>query len=173
MDIEYNEYQDTNPYTVEQPQGEKPAGFWIRLAASLLDGAILGIPITVVLFIMGVLFSASLTEINEEDLIAVLTVFFLTLMYVALFIVSLLYYMVLPMYWNGYTLGKKIVGIRIARMDGKKITFSTMLLRYVVGMLIVDQVALGGLVSAIMVGATEEKRSLHDLIAETKVVYDK
>lgn len=41
-------------------------------------------------------------------------------------IASLLYYLIVPVVWNGYTVGKRIVGIRIAKVNGEKVGFGTL-----------------------------------------------
>lgn len=43
--------------------------------------------------------------------------------------------MIVPILWHGYTVGKRIMGIRIVRVDGEKIGIGTMLLRYVIAAL--------------------------------------
>ncbi|CFJ41051.1 RDD family [Mycobacterium tuberculosis] len=56
-------------------------------------------------------------------------------------------------------------------MDGSQVGIGTMLLRVFVGMYLVYGITLGigAIVSAIMVAAREDKRSIHDLIAGTYV----
>lgn len=78
----------------------------------------------------------------------------------------------LPTLWNGYTLGKRIVGIHIVKANGDKVSIGTMLMRNIVGG-IVEFIALWGLVSLIMIIARKDKRTLHDLVAGTMVKYAK
>ncbi|HTG69273.1 MAG TPA: RDD family protein [Candidatus Udaeobacter sp.] len=126
------------------------AGFWIRLGASLLDGLIVGIP----LFLISWLISGGF-EGRE---------FFTD-------VISFLYSLLLPVFWNGYTIGKRICSIQIRKLDGSSPGIGTMLLRNVVGGL-VYAVTLGiaAIVSAFMVGLREDKRAIHDFIAGTEVV---
>ena len=126
------------------------AGFWIRLGANLLDGIIINIPL---LIVAHVLFGA-----DNRDLFA-------NIMY-------LLYALIVPVVWTGYTVGKKICGIRIQKVDdGSPPTFGTMLLRQVVaGLVYAVTLGIGLIVSAIMVGVREDKRAIHDFIAGTEVV---
>lgn len=129
----------------------RPAGFWVRLLATILDGLIIGIPLAVI----GYLITG-----NWEDDPLTSTV-------------SFVYTLLLPVFWHGYTVGKKIMGIRIAKVNGEKLGIGAMLLRNIVGGIVyVVTLGIGLIVSAFMVGLREDKRSLHDMIAGTYVTYD-
>ncbi|MNL66736.1 RDD family protein [compost metagenome] len=82
--------------------------------------------------------------------------------------------MLTPIFWSGYTIGKRICGIRIVRFgDGEPPGLGTMLLRNVVaGLVYVATFGIAVIVSAIMVGVREDKRALHDFIADTEVIRD-
>ena len=55
------------------------------------------------------------------------------------FVLSFLYYVIVPCYvWRGQTLGKKICGIRVIRMDGNEVGVLDMVLREVIGAGIVE-----------------------------------
>lgn len=125
-----------------------PSGFWIRAVSALLDGLLIGLP---VYFIIQLLFGDSAD--NTRDLI------------------MLLYAIILPVVWNGFTVGKRMCGIRIVKMDGGSVGIGTMLLRVVVAGFIYG-LTLGAalLVSIIMVVFREDKRAIHDFIAGTQVV---
>ncbi|MGG0937920.1 RDD family protein [Brevibacillus centrosporus] len=127
-------------------------GFWRRFGASLLDGLIIGVPLA--------LLSYLITGETKGNLFTNL--------------VSILYSLLLPVFWYGYTVGKRIVGIRIVKMDGSPVGIGTMLLRIVVGCWLIYTVTLGigAIISAIMVGVREDKRAIHDLIAGTYVTSD-
>lgn len=129
-----------------------PAGFWKRLAANLLDGIIVGIPIALIGYLV--------TNSWEEN-------WFTTA-------ANVIYAIVVPALWSGYTVGKRLLGIRIAKVNGGKVGIGTMFLRSVVGGLvyfITFGIAL--MISAIMVAAREDKRSIHDFIAGTYVTTEK
>lgn len=131
---------------------ERKAGFWIRLGASLLDGIIVGIPLAILAYIID-------GGVNEGFTDNILT---------------FLYSLLLPVIWNGYTIGKRICGIRIRRVsDFSPPGIGTMLLRNVVsGIVYALTFGIASIVSAFMVGLREDKRSIHDFIAGTEVVYD-
>ncbi|MGO4530123.1 RDD family protein [Paenibacillus sp. 2TAF8] len=129
------------------------AGFWIRLGASFLDGLIIGIPLVI---IAGVLTG----NYDTDEPIAK--------------ILSALYSILLPVYWYGRTIGKRICGIRIQIYDTQespKIT--TMLMRVLVaGIVYALTLGIGVIVSMFMVGMREDRRAIHDFIAGTEVVWD-
>jgi uncharacterized RDD family membrane protein YckC len=131
---------------------EEPAGFWIRLGAGILDGLFLFV-------VLGILGSIIYNQFIVED-------------YSVLDLIELLYFLLLPIFWHGYTVGKRVCGIRIARVDGEKVGLGTMLLRDVVaGIVYVFTFGIGIIVSAFMVGLREDKRAIHDFIAGTFVTY--
>jgi uncharacterized RDD family membrane protein YckC len=131
----------------------QPAGFWIRFGASILDGLLLGL--------VGIIITAILNFSETGQLIFDS-------------IVQLGYLLILPVLWYGYTIGKRICGIRIVRMDGSNVGFGTMLLRVLVaGFVYVITLGIAYIVSAFMVGLRKDKRSIHDILANTYVTYQK
>jgi len=125
-----------------------PAGFWIRLTAALLDALLVGFPLLFLSYLI-----TGRTEGNPiPDLL------------------SFLYALLVPIYWNGYTLGKKIMRVRIVKINGQPAGFGTMLLRLAVaGIFYGLTFGILFVASAIMVAFREDKRSVHDLIAGTYV----
>lgn len=126
-------------------------GFWRRLGALFVDGIVAGIPAAIITYII-------FGEADHDRFADGLT---------------MLYTLLLPVFWEGRTVGKKALGIRIETLDGMPPGIGRMLLRVVVGNLVYGitfGVAL--LISIIMVAAREDKRSVHDFIAGTRVVYE-
>ncbi len=128
-----------------------PAGFWIRLGASLLDGLIIGLPLSLISFLI--------TGKWDENIVTNA--------------ISFLYSLLLPIYWYGYTVGKRIVGVRIVKVNGEPVGFGAMILRNVVGGLVYTvTLGIAAIVSAFMVGLRSDKRSIHDFIAGTYVTHN-
>jgi uncharacterized RDD family membrane protein YckC len=127
---------------------ENPAGFWVRFFAGLLDAIIIGIPLSIISYLFfGVWEETSITSFG-----------------------NILYSIIVPVLWVGFTVGKKIMGIRIIKVDGSKIGYGVMILRVIVGGIIyVVTLGIGLIVSAFMVGLRDDKRAIHDLIAGTYV----
>ncbi|WP_397376153.1 RDD family protein [Paenibacillus sp. sptzw28] len=130
-----------------------PAGFWIRLGALLLDALIVGVPLTIIALVF-------IARSGDEYVMDIL---------------SFLYTLLTPIFWKGYTIGKRICGIRIVKVsDGLPPGLGTMLLRNVVtGLIYAITLGIAVIVSATMVAAREDKRSLHDFIAGTEVVHER
>src|SRR5690606_8875718 len=136
----------------ERLQLEREAGFWIRLGAALLDGIIIGVP----LYVLSLIISGDTNRDVWTD------------------ILSALYSLLVPVFWNGYTIGKRICGIRIRKIDDfMPPTLWTMIKRNIIAGLVYGLTCgIAVIVSAVMVGVREDKRSIHDFIAGTEVVHD-
>ena len=130
-------------------------GFWIRLAALLLDAILIGVIISIAIFIFNLDTSDRAVQTGES-------------------LISLLYFVLVPVLWYGYTVGKRLAGIRIVKMDGSNVTIGTILLRYVItGFIYGLSLGIALIVSIFMVALREDKRAIHDLIAGTYVTYNK
>lgn len=129
------------------------AGFWIRLGASFLDALIVSLPLAI---IVGVLTG---NYDNDEPLAK---------------LISGLYSILLPVFWYGRTIGKRICGIRIRKYGTHEPPgIGTMLMRVVVaGLVYAITFGIGFIISVIMVAVREDKRAIHDFIAGTEVVWD-
>ncbi|MCK1982787.1 MULTISPECIES: RDD family protein [Peribacillus] len=127
-------------------------GFWKRLFAGFLDGIIVSFPLAII-------FGLITGDWENESF----STFF-----------NFLYMLFVPILWYGYTVGKRIMGIRIVRVDGKKLGIGTMLLRYLVAALVYAiTFGIGFIVSAFMVGIRKDHRAIHDFIAGTYVTSNK
>lgn len=125
------------------------AGFWIRLAAYILDGIVLACVSALLDALFGAkIFKSPLWLDLTEKLIA------------------LAYYVVLTVIY-GQTLGKMAVGIRVIRQDGKPNTWGAILLREIVGKPL-SFLILG--IGFLMIAFDRQKRALHDRLAKTYVV---
>lgn len=112
-------------------------------------------------------------------------------------VIIILYFVVLPLYKNGQTLGKKIFKIKIVREDKEDLTANELIIRNIVvnGLLntflafclvfllsgfeyFTITSILGFIqfvlvvVSAYMIIFRKDKKGLHDIITKTKVVYE-
>ena len=127
------------------------AGFWDRFFAGILDALIISLPIAILAYFI--------TGKFDDDVISLP--------------VNLVYSLVLPVVWNGYTVGKRMMQIGIAKLNGAKLGFGTMFMRTIVaGLVYVLTLGIGLIVSAFMVGLREDKRAIHDFIAGTYVTHN-
>ena len=151
------------------------AGFWLRFAAYLIDGLILGIPFwLVVVFLISMFggFGILLHRNAPPDprdvaaLIAPMFMFFFLGMLVFL-LVQWLYFAGLESSERQATFGKSVMSLRVTNYEGQRISFGHATGRFfakIVSGLI--PLAIG----YIMAGFTEKKQALHDLIAGTLVL---
>ncbi|MDT0149880.1 RDD family protein [Priestia aryabhattai] len=131
----------------------KPAGFWIRLLGNLLDGIIISIPLGLISFLIT-------GDFDGDDPVTSL--------------IGLIYAVAVPILWYGYSVGKRIVGVRIVKVNGKKLGIGAMLLRVLVaGIVYALTLGIALIVSVCMVVFRKDKRSLHDMMAGTYVTYAK
>jgi len=130
----------------------EPAGFWIRLGASIIDGFV----VFLVVFLFSLIFNFPIYDDSWQD-----------------GLLEFLYALCLPVLWYGYTVGKRVCGIRIVRVDGEKLHIGNMLLRIVVaGLIYALTLGIGAIVSVVMVAVREDKRAIHDFVAGTYVTYN-
>lgn len=163
MDTRPREEKDPaglSEYGPGPPDGGKPgvtyAGFWVRAAAYILDGFIIGIPVAIVAIILfGAEEVGNETWSHSDWAVLILTAGAIIFMWVN---------------WDGRTPGKKLLGVKVVRYPGYQgLDYGNAVLRYI-GYII--SVLLFGL-GFIMVAFRDDKRGLHDLIAKTCVIYDK
>lgn len=129
------------------------AGFGIRAVAGILDWIILILPIGAVIYLITGEISLTWTQGSAWN----------TLYYI--------YLMITPVYWNGYIIGKKIVNIKIAKIDGSDLTLSDMFIREFIGIFALGYITLGLtiIISGLMVLLRKDKRALHDHLSGTFV----
>ena len=133
----------------------RPAGFWIRFVAVLIDGVVL-------LVAQGILISAGwiLSSGTMGGGMAVKGA-------VNLFgpLIGAVYGIVFHWLW-GQTLGKMALQIKVVSVDGGPLSFGQATGRYFATFLSALILCIG----FIMAGIRSDKRALHDLLAGTRVV---
>jgi uncharacterized RDD family membrane protein YckC len=122
-----------------------------RLGASLIDGLIYVVPY--VLLVIGAKAQSSIALIIGS-----------------LGFLALAIYQIVQAVTKGQTLGKRLVGIKVVKLDGSPVDFVTIvIMRGLVGQFLLGIVPLYGLIDALFI-FKEEQRCLHDLVGSTKVV---
>jgi uncharacterized RDD family membrane protein YckC len=160
------------------PAPQPSAGFWLRFAASLVDGLILGIPFWIVVVVIismfggfGMLihrFPREPQPVDPREVMALMAPFFLMffLVWLVFFILQWLYFAVMESSPRQATFGKSVMSLRVTDSEGQRISFGhatgRFFAKFVSGM-----VPLG--IGYIMAGFTERKQALHDMIAGTLV----
>jgi uncharacterized RDD family membrane protein YckC len=135
-----------------------------RLLASIIDSFLLFIPWMIVMFATGYWDRLTSMEFGSIDQLA--TAFIGILLYVILNGYHLNYY--------GQTLGKRVVGIRVVSFDNNEILplWKLLALRFLPLSIVSSMPGLGSFASFVdsLFIFRSEKRCVHDLIANTKVV---
>ena len=140
------------------------AGFWLRVAAYLLDTIILG-------FLLGITILRPLMErarISPENPWELITG--TSRQVIA---INLLFTMAAWLYWASFessrwqaTLGKKMLGLEVTDLDGKRVSFARASVRFLGKFL--SSLTLG--IGYVMAGFTPNKQALHDRIARCLVL---
>jgi uncharacterized RDD family membrane protein YckC len=132
-----------------------------RFAAMCVDAIILGIFNMIIMFSFAGAIAANPTDPNPSALFGRMAI---TMVFSALLGVA--YYTVLHG-WKGATFGKMIFKIRVVKADGDPISYVQAFVRYLGYMLSSLTLCIGYIIAIF----DSQKRSLHDRIAGTRVIY--
>ena len=137
-------------------------GFWIRVVARLIDGIILGIAqACIALLFFGTFGAQFLPSVTRSAPIGLLLGFQFVSYAIAIA------YDVVFLRYQGATLGKMALGLKVVRSDGESLGWGVSIGRYF--MYIVSGIML--FIGYIMAGFDNEKRALHDRVCDTRVIY--
>lgn len=168
----HNEDADMMCKSCGQPikKGKELAGFWRRYGANLLDMVLLYILFILVLLValaIDLIVESATSSGSSGDAIG--SAFGLGVMcfgYIICALIALLYFAWFESSRFQATPGKLAVGMIVIDLDGKRISFGKAVIRTL-------SKILSGLilyVGFIMIGFTEKRQGLHDMIAGTTVV---
>lgn len=141
------------------------AGFWVRLAAYCLDSLIVFAGLLVVRLLMsGTMSLLSGTALGGNIL------FHYSLKDIVLYIFQVMYF-ILCTYLTGTTPGKKAMNLRvISAEDTERLTLLNVVYRETVGRFLCSlSIGIGYLIA----GIDKEKRGIHDMLCDTRVIYAK
>ena len=140
------------------------AGFWVRLAAYVIDSIIVFFGL---LFVR--LFLSGIMSVLSDTLIGGNILFHYTLKDILLYGFQVLYF-ILCTYLTGTTLGKRAMNLRVVSADGQKLTILNVVYRETIGRFLCS-ISVG--IGYIIAGVDREKRGLHDILCDTRVIYAK
>jgi uncharacterized RDD family membrane protein YckC len=145
------------------------AGFWIRVAASIIDSLVLApfyIPLAIrAIDRMHITSSTDVSTIDFSQMGSEVAGWALVLLFV-----RYLYELVMIGQWNA-TVGKFAVGIRVRQTDGSPATWREAALRPLLELVIgVLRISLATLLDDLWMLWDKQKQTLHDKIASTIVV---
>ncbi|MEZ3434947.1 MAG: RDD family protein [Lachnospiraceae bacterium] len=140
------------------------AGFWVRLAAYVIDSVIVFFAL---LFVR--LFSSGVMSLAEGTPLGGNVLFTYTLKDIILYAFQVLYF-ILFTYYTGTTPGKRLMNLYVMSAEGKRLSLTDVVYRETIGRFLCGAtVGIG----YIMAGVDKEKRGLHDMLCDTRVVYMK
>ncbi len=132
----------------------RPAGFWVRVVAAVIDFAVFGI----VKLSLGIMASRMFHTDLEGALGVRGVVVACTMLFAALYVIAL-------HALEGQTVGKLLMGVRVVGLDGEPPPLGTSILRFFAYGAALVPFGLG----FVMAGLRSDKRGLHDLLAGTRV----
>ena len=137
------------------------AGFWVRLAAFALDSAILAVGLLAVRLALAGPFA-----LLEQTPLGGQVLFDHTLQDILFWLLAALYNILLV--WRcGATPGKRVMNLRVVARDGSDPGLFSLVYRETVGKYLSGFACIGYLMAAF----TKEKTALHDMLADTRVIY--
>ena len=141
---------------------QRPAGFWIRFVASIIDGVILMLITTPA----SLFFGKIVTLLGGGILV---TVFSMIVQLGFSLFASVAYYVHFYQK-NGATPGKKWLGIKVVQYpSGELLLTKQIIYREFLGKTLS---ALTLMIGYLMAGIRSDKRALHDLVGDSQVVHD-
>lgn len=138
------------------------AGFFVRLAAYLIDTLLVGVALLVVRLPIWISSLASPDNLVVKDFI-----FQYSIADIVIYALSVTYF-ILMTYFTGATLGKKLMHIKVVSTSGRKLKLLEVIFRETIGRFLSALIANVGY---LIIGIQQEKRGLHDILSDTQVVY--
>lgn len=140
------------------------AGFWKRFAAIFIDGVIVGLVGGVIGGVIGALFGLAMFGGGMDPTAGALLSNGVNV--IVGIVLGLLYYGGFHSSSSQATPGKMLIGIKVARSDGERLTPMRAGARFLATYLNLFTFGIGWLLAAF----TERKQALHDLLCDTVVV---
>jgi len=133
------------------------AGFWMRFWAYLLDLIVIG---SIDRIIINPIFRFLKIPLTEFTMFAPISI--------ATAITFYAYFVLMTRFFN-QTLGKMAFGLKVVDLEGKPLTWGTIIFREWIGRFISATLIIGYVVIAFM----PKKQGLHDLFSDTTVVHER
>ena len=167
MIVETAPRQEAAPAMDPEAAGPRRAGFGRRWLAIMIDGVVIAIPTLMLVGVSGI--SATMeAALLADDAAAMSAAFsgFQSEVVKLNLLVSAVYNVVLMRAFNGQTLGKIVLGLRVVKKNGKRIGILDALIRNVFGYTISGFFLLGYLWALV----DRERQAWHDKLVGTVVV---
>ena len=145
-----------------KPDNQVNAGFFVRLAAYLVDLLIVGVALLFVRIPVAIS-----TWITPENILVKDLIFQYSAMDIICYLLTVSYFIFLT-YFTGATIGKKMFHLRVVSKEERKLTFFEVAFRETVGRFLSKLIVNVGY---LMIGIHKEKHGLHDMLSDTEVIY--
>ena len=141
-----------------------------RIMASLLD-LLISFSFLLIITIFKLPFTLSMF-LNSEYVVTTKFIIDVFRWGILMCVLFLIYYVVVPLLLKGQTIGKKVFKLKIVKENGENVDSMTMFCRDGVGSIFIHFASLGitAIASVIIMNLREDKKSLGDILAKTKVV---
>ena len=136
-----------------------PAGIFERILAYLVDFLVLGIYWTVLIMIGTYGSSGTPTDSGGE---------YDWILYVVILLPVMLYHLAMEILWNGYTVGKWLIGIRVVKLDGTRPSVGNYLMRWLIRLFEITMTS--GVVAFFTLLLNGKGQRLGDIAAKTCVI---
>lgn len=147
-------YQTQSPVTY--------AGFFVRLAAYIIDIIIVKLALSTLRVPMWIV-----SMFNPDFFLFKPILFDFSLWNIILYLLSALYFILLT-YFKGATVGKYLLRLNVVSdLDGEKIPLLDVIYRETIGRYLSGLLFIG----YFFIGASSDKRALHDILCNTHVIY--
>lgn len=148
---------------MQTQENKQYAGFFVRLAAYTLDSLLVSIALLVITVPMGLV-----TLFNGPNIFTRPLLFQYSAYAIFLYLIRAFYFAVCT-YSSGRTIGKKLMNIKVISTDEQeKLTFVNALYRETIGRFLSGLILYVGY---IILGPDKEKKALHDILCDTRVIY--
>jgi uncharacterized RDD family membrane protein YckC len=148
----------------------EPAGLGTRFLAIAVDAVIQwGAAMLVMMIVVPLTMVGSFTKLFENP--AAISGVLMTILLLVFGFLFFLYKLLLEAFWNGQTVGKRVVGIRVIKANGLPVDFLQVVIRNLLR--VIDYLPLQYLVGTVTIVASRRGQRLGDMVAGTVVVRDR
>jgi uncharacterized RDD family membrane protein YckC len=157
--------ENINPIQTQQTSvEEKPGGLGLRFSASVFDSMILGIPLNILFFLYFLITVESIFAQSNT----------INLIYIILYVVSLLSYYAYFNVKKGATPGKKIYGMKIVDVSTKNyLTYKNAIVRELANRIATIIPFIGflyGVINFFVILSSPQRRGIHDKLSKSQVL---
>ena len=133
-----------------------------RILAYLIDGLIVGMYAFIAIMVWGFVFGSNIDSVGGTGAVAMVVAG------VLLLIPAIAYHLLMEIFNNGQSIGKRAMDIQVVAKDGGEVTVGMYLLRWLLRF--VDISLFNGIVAIITIAVSDNRQRLGDMVANTVVI---